>query len=59
MAVNVNPINTFLVASGGGDIGLRKSDIKTNRQVNLWMRDQDFRVIDWYLWKIHCGCYCQ
>ena len=45
--VAVNPINPFLVASGGGDKTLRIWDIKTNRQIKFWMCDQDFRAMDW------------
>lgn len=45
--VAVNPLNPFLVASGGGDKTLRIWDIKTNRQIKFWMCDQDFRAMDW------------
>ena len=45
--VAVNPINPFLVASGGGDKTLRIWDIKINKQVKFWMCDQDFRAMDW------------
>jgi microtubule-associated protein-like 6 len=46
-ALSVNPIDPYLVVSGGGDKTLRIWDIKKNIQIKHLILDQDFRAVDW------------
>ena len=46
-ALSVNPLNPFLVVTGGGDNTLRVWDIRTNKQIKYLILDQDFRALDW------------
>lgn len=46
-ALTVNPSNSCLFASGGGDCTLRVWDAKKNVMIKSLILDQDFRAIDW------------
>ena len=45
--LTVNPRNSNLIATGGGDRTLRIWDIKKNKQILFQMFNEDFRAIDW------------